>query len=188
MSAGPFEWKQGPFSPKIRIEIDQASFSVNVNGETKITGFDEIEAVYISKIWVKPIIHSLSLEVVTKRSDSIHFWVSGYGAPNGFDAEECRKAVIAFLDQIENVRPGFKIYEGARPSRKSNLIFVGIFIMAFFYTSIQSLRETLDEQLLMTVGSLFLIMLIMAFLGWRGLRDINRPNLVSAQTAREALE
>lgn len=188
MQTGPFEWKEAALGDKVLVEIREESFSVRRKGKTQSACYSEIETVYFHCMNLSPLMHSLHVEAVLKGGKSIKFGASGYGKANGFSAEECRKAVIAFMNRSELASPAGAVFNGVRPSKISNTLFVGIIISAYLFTAYQGWREGAFEDLIAGIGAFGIVAVIMGVLGYFHLRKLRKPDRISAKEVREGLE
>lgn len=188
MAAGPFEWKQALLGSKVRVELSDTEISVGAGMSVQAIEFKNIDRVYYYRMYATPYIHLLSVAIESNNGERARFGASGYGAPNGFNAQECRKATIAFLSHFEHLNPEAQVYEGAKPSPWNKWLFMGIIIAVLTFTSFQTLRDSPFQRLMTTLVMLGGVAIIVVFFGWRELRKLNNPKLVSARSMREALE
>jgi hypothetical protein len=198
MGAGPFVWKQALLAPKIRVELSDDAISVETTKTSRTIQLRDITNVYynrnymshtfLGRLYLTPHIHSLYIQIDAKNGGKADFSASGYGRPDGYDAQECRKATIAFLSHLERVIPNAQVYEGVRPSRRMNLFMLGIIGFALAYTAYQMLRYYPLEKLAYTLAVIGFGVITVGLFSWRLLRKINNLKLISASSAREALE
>ncbi len=188
MQSGPFEWKEAALGERVRVEFRDTPVTVSRRDETRIVKFSEIDEVYYYRMYLAPFLHSLHVETILKNHERIKFGASGYGAPSDFNAEECRKAVIVFLKELELDSPGVTIFDGVRSSTYSNILFIGIIVFAFLFTAYQGWREGIFENLLYGVGVYGIVAVIMSVVAFFQLRKLRKPEKISAKEAYDSLE
>lgn len=188
MHAGPFEWKQSLLAPKIRVEVSESAISVYETETLKTIALKDICRIYYYALDIPPYCHFLQIEVLSKTGESARIRQSGFGNPNGFDAQECRKAAIAFLSIVEQAAPEAQIYAGQKPSLRTRWIYVTVLAATFVFASFRMFAQSEPADFPVSLATAGIIALLFVVVGWRGYRKVSNPTPTLAKLVRESLE
>ncbi|MEZ5928901.1 MAG: hypothetical protein R3C55_10550 [Parvularculaceae bacterium] len=101
LHSGPYIWKAGVLGAPTRVEFAEDAISVTEKGKTTFIPLADVKSVYFFQSFSHFFHSTIRLSLIWATDGKIKFFVSGYGYPTGFNADERRKAAAAFLQRME---------------------------------------------------------------------------------------
>mgnify|MGYP000386203032 CR=1 FL=1 len=184
MSAGPFKWKQALFAPIVLVQMNDECISVTEKGTTTTISYVDIKDVYVSM--PGDVVSMLQVDILTVSNARTGFARSGWLDERTFEAEECRKAMIAFFDHLDRAVPDVPVFRGSRLSKQFNLQLIGTMLVLFAISAYLMTRES-DGKLVWDLFTILVLAVIFLFSGWSARRQLSRTESVSAADMRDRL-
>ena len=188
MNTGPYVWRPGLLRAKMRVEFVGETMSVAIGEKQNKFSFAEIKDVYFYTRYLPPLTHALLLDIEKRDGETVGVYCSGYGLPSGHDAEECRKAVIAFLALHEEACPGKKIFKGFKGSEKIKWVWSGALVLIMAFAAFNAFREITLEEWPIVLGVVAVVFLITGIVLWRQFKRHVKPIPVDPSDVRQELE
>ncbi|MCI5048415.1 MAG: hypothetical protein MRY59_13015 [Aquisalinus sp.] len=124
MSAGPFIWKYNSLSPQTELFILDDGIILTEKNETTEIKFSDIAEVYVHYETDWPTAYRIDTEIVAKDNHSISFANAGSAFRKTQELEICLQANVALLEHLTRFDPEFGVYQGIRPDKFFNPIFI----------------------------------------------------------------
>ncbi|MCA8896678.1 MAG: hypothetical protein R3C54_09140 [Parvularculaceae bacterium] len=178
LHSGPYIWKAGVLGAPTRVEFAEDAISVTEKGKTTFIPLADVKSVYFFQSF-SHFFHSTIIEFDATDGKNAKFFVSGYGYPTGFNADECRKAAAAFLQRMEKINPTVRIYAGAKPTLMTISLIIGTMIAIMAFVLLRDLLRTPPEKLESMLFSSGMVLLMVALILWWQVRKMMNPKLTT---------
>ncbi len=141
MQTGPFEWRQGLWGRRIRVELSEESLTVTTGSRRTVIPYAEIKSVYLYKQPQILLMGSIVLQVVSLSGEKVTISASRLAFVMNEQFATAKKAIAAFFARYHQAIPNVEIVLGFARSVKTAALWAVLTVGALFYSFYAMWRE-----------------------------------------------